>query len=57
MSTMLEKNDDGVFVLNVGSSDENADWLKRIKDGKYQDEDIAAHDEAQRLHDEDTTNA
>lgn len=34
--------------------DENADWLKVIDDGRFQQDDLAAHDLAQQLHDERT---
>jgi hypothetical protein len=28
--------------VQIGDGDDNADWLKVIADGKYQEEDIAA---------------
>ena len=55
--SIITKDKDGNIILNIGSSDDNADWLKLIDNGKFKEEDLAAHDKARRLHDEDTTNA
>jgi len=29
--------------INIGDSDEKADWLKLVADGRYQKEDLEAH--------------
>ena len=41
-------------VIAIGSSDKNADWLKRINKGKHKKEDLRAHDDALRKHKKDT---
>lgn len=40
--------------INVDDTLENADWIKKVRDGKAQEEDLAAHDEAAKLHEEET---
>lgn len=37
-------------TINIGNSDNKADWLKKLDDGKYQEQDIKAHEEAIRRH-------
>ena len=32
--------------INIGDSDEKADWIKLVDDGKHQAADLAASDEA-----------
>ena len=34
--------------INIGNSDEKADWIKRIDDGKAQERDLKAHEDAKR---------
>ena len=44
----------GELILLIGSSDENADWLKLIDDGKHKKDDLAAHDAALEKHKKDS---
>jgi hypothetical protein len=55
--SMITEDEDGNIVLNIGSSDDNADWLKLVDDGKRKEGDLDAHDDARRLHDKDVFNA
>lgn len=31
------------LTITIGASDKDADWLKQLDDGAYQQEDLAAH--------------
>jgi hypothetical protein len=37
-------------IINIGNSDEKADWIKRIDNGQAQERDLKAHEEAKRPH-------
>ncbi len=37
-------------IINIGNSDEKADWIKRIDNGKAQERDLKAHEDAKRKH-------
>ena len=39
--------------LNIDSNLENADWIKQVRKGKAQEDDLAAHDEALKEHEEE----
>ena len=45
---------DGTVVIAIGSSNENADWLKLIDKGKHKKKDIRATEEALRQHKKDS---
>lgn len=36
--------------IEIEDNDENADWLKYLDGGKYQKEDLAAHEEIEKHH-------
>ena len=46
--SLVTVRNDGTVVIAIGSSDENADWLKRI--GDEQEKDIAASEAALAQH-------
>ncbi len=50
--SLVRVRPDGEIVISIGSSDENADWLKRI--GDEQKKDLAATDAALKQHKKDT---
>ena len=50
MPKLVTVRKDGTVVIAIGSSDENADWLKLIDDGKHKKEDLRAHDDALAKH-------
>ena len=50
MPDLVTVRSDGTVVIAIGSSDENADWLKLIDDGKHKKDDLAAHDAALARH-------
>jgi len=50
MPKLVTVRSDGTVVIAIGSSDENADWLKLIDDGKHKKDDLAAHDAALAKH-------
>ena len=43
---------DEITVVQIGSSEKNSDWLKKIDGGKYQFEDLEAHDAIEDEHQE-----
>jgi len=49
---LIKKRKDGMIVLSIGSSDENADWLKKI--GNHQKGDLRATDEALEKYNKDS---
>lgn len=54
MPKLVTVRKDRTVVISIGSSDNNADWLKRIKKGKHKKEDLRAHDDALRKHKKDS---
>ena len=49
-NSLVTVRSDGTVVIAIGSSDENADWLKLVDDGKHKKDDLAAHDAALAKH-------
>lgn len=45
MGEELSSDEDEVIFI-IGASDKDADWLKQLDGGAYQQEDLAAHEAA-----------
>lgn len=54
MPKLVTVRSNETVVIAIGSSDENADWLKRINKGKNKKEDLRAHDDALREHNKES---